>query len=63
MNATYSLLRSKTFWLLVLAAIIPILNAIVPTLPIGVQDGASVLLSLLAMYTHNLTAKNSGATN
>lgn len=60
---TYSLLRSKTFWLLVIAAFIPVANAIVPTLPLGIQDGASAVLSLLAIYTHNLTAQNSGATN
>lgn len=63
MNQTYSLLRSKTFWLLVLAAFIPVANAIVPTLPMGVQDAASVLLSIAAIYTHSLTAKSVGATN
>lgn len=60
---TYSLLRSRTFWLLVLASIIPVANAIVPTLPLGVQDIVSAALSVLAIYTHNSTAQKAGAAN
>lgn len=63
MQNTYSLLRSKTFWLLVVAAFLPIANMIVPTLPVGVQDIVSAVLAMVAMYTHNLTAQNSNATN
>lgn len=63
MQNTYSLLRSKTFWVLVVMSILPIANAIVPTLPVGWQDGVEAVLGLIAMYTHNLTAQTSGATN
>lgn len=63
MNNTYSLLRSKTFWLLVVASVLPIANAIVPTLPIGLQDVVEAVLGVLAMITHNMTAQSVGATN
>lgn len=63
MQTTYSLLRSRTFWLLVIAAFIPVANAIVPTLPPSVQAIVSVILSGMAIVTHNATAQNSGATN
>lgn len=60
---TYSLLKSRTFWLLVIASLLPIGNAIVPTLPMGVQDIVEIVLSVLAMITHNDTAQRSGAIN
>lgn len=63
MQNTYNLLKSRTFWLLVLAALIPVVNAIVPTLPVGVQDVVEALLSVAAMYTHNSGMQNAGATN
>lgn len=63
MNNTYSLLKSRTFWTLVIMSILPIANAIVPTLPTGVQDIAIAILGVLAAYFHNSTAQKSGATN
>lgn len=63
MQNTYSLIKSRTFWLLVLAAVIPIANAIVPTLPLGIQDIVSALLSFAAMYTHNTGMQNAQAVN
>ncbi len=63
MQNTYSLLRSKTFWLLVVTALLPIANAIAPTLPMGVQNIVEIILSVLAMITHNMTAQNSNAVN
>lgn len=62
-QTTYSLLRSRTFWLLVLAAFIPVANAVVPTLPPSIQAVISVILSGLAIVTHNATAQSAGATN
>ena len=44
-------------------SLLPIVNAIVPTLPENIQSIVEVVLALLASYFHNETAKNSGATN
>lgn len=63
MQTTYNLLKSRTFWLLVLAALIPVANAVVPTLPMGIQDIATTLLSLAAIYTHQNGMVKAGATN
>lgn len=63
MSNTYNLLKSRTFWLLVLAAFIPVANAIVPTLPPAWQAAVSVILSFAAIITHNDTAQKSGAVN
>lgn len=63
MQNTYSLLKSRTFWTLVIMALLPVANTIVPTLPMNVQDIATVVLGLLAAYFHNSTAQKAGATN
>lgn len=63
MQQTYSLFKSRTFWTLVAMSLLPILNAIAPTLPLFWQNLAEVLLSILAAYFHNSTAQNSGAIN
>jgi hypothetical protein len=63
MNPTYNLLKSRTFWTLVIMSLLPIANVIVPTLPGGVQAGAELVLGILAAYFHNSTAVNAGATN
>lgn len=63
MNNTYQLLKSRTFWTLVFMSLIPVANAIVPTLAPAGQAFAEILLGLLATYFHNETAKNVGATN
>lgn len=63
MNPTYSLLRSKTFWTLVVMSLLPIANSIVPTLPPLWQNMAELVLGILAAYFHNSTAQAAGATN
>lgn len=63
MTQTYSLLRSRTFWTLVIMSLLPVLNAIVPTLPVPVQATAELILGILATYFHNSTAQKAGATN
>lgn len=63
MTNTYSLLRSRTFWVLVIMSFLPVANAIVPVLPVDVQNLATVILGLLAAYFHGTTAQNSGAVN
>lgn len=60
-TATYNLFKSRTFWLLVVAGLLPALNAIVPTLPTGLQEAVSAILGFVAIYTHNAGVQNFGA--
>ena len=63
MNPTYNLLKSRTFWTLVIMSLLPVANAILPTLSPAFQGIAEVFLGIVAAYFHNSTAVNSGATN
>lgn len=60
---TYSLLRSRTFWTLVVMSLLPVANVIVPTLPEGAQAATEIVLGVIAAYFHNSTAVRSGAVN
>lgn len=63
MNTTYSIFRSRTFWTLVVAGVLPVINLFVPILPQGFQALAEIILASLATYFHASTAQSSGATN
>ena len=63
MQNTYSLLRSRTFWTLVIMSLLPVANAIVPTLPQGAQAAAELVLGILAASFHKSTATRVGAVN
>lgn len=62
-STTYNLLKSRTFWLIVVNAFIQIGNAVVPTLSPTEQALVGFVLGMLAIYTHNQTAVTAGATN
>jgi len=63
MNQTYSLLRSRTFWTLVVMSLLPVFSAVVATLPQAVQAIAEILLAMLASYFHKDGMVQSGAVN
>lgn len=63
MTNTYSIFRSKTFWTLVIAGLLPLVNLFVPFLPQGIQAIAELLLATLASYFHTQTAISAGAVN
>lgn len=63
MNATYSLIKSRTFWTLVVMGLIPIVNLFLPLLSPQYQAAIEPILGFLAAYFHNDTAQRSGATN
>ena len=63
MTNTYSLLRSKTFWLLVATFVVGVGNLFLPVLPTGVQGVVETLLLVFASYFHLQTAVTAGATN
>jgi uncharacterized membrane protein len=63
MTQTYSLLKSRTFWTLVIMALLPVFSAVVATLPQSVQAIAEVLLGLLGAYFHKDGMVQAGATN
>lgn len=63
MNNTYSLLKSRTFWTLVFMSLVPVVNAIIPTLSPMVQSIVVLILGAAGAYFHNDTAQRSGATN
>lgn len=63
MNQTYSIFKSRTFWTLVVAGLLPVINLFVPILPVGIQAVVELLLSVLASYFHMDTAAKAGATN
>lgn len=63
MAATYSLLRSRTFWTgIAMYAItwMPIIDTLVPA---QWKPLADAILTLLMFYFHGQTAKNAGAIN
>lgn len=63
MQNTYSLIKSRTFWVLVVMSLLPIANAIVPTLPPAWQDLVELVLGLVAAYVHKDGMVKAGATN
>ncbi len=63
MNQTYALIRSRTFWTLVVMSLLPVANAIIPTLAPSGQAIAEIVLGLIASYFHNSTAQKAGAVN
>lgn len=60
---TYSLLRSKTFWTLVVTFVVGVGNLFVPVLPADVQGIVTTLLLMLASYFHLQTGLNTSGTN
>jgi hypothetical protein len=52
MENTYALLKSRTFWTLVAMSALPIVNAIVPTLPPLWQNVVEIVLAAAAAYFH-----------
>lgn len=59
----YSLLKSKTFWTIVLMVVVGAGNAVVPVLPADWQAIVEAVLGALASAFHLSTAKNAGAIN
>ena len=59
----YSLLRSKTFWALVISFLVGGVNAITNTLPPDVVTILMLVLNGSAAYFHLQTAQTAGATN
>lgn len=46
----FSVIRSRTFWTVVLMFIVGGLNAVLPVIPVGAQVFVQGLLAVLAMY-------------
>lgn len=63
MNTTYSLLRSKTFWTIVIMAFIGAGNALVPVLPPAYSSLAVILLGALASMFHLSTGQSTSGVN
>ena len=63
MNQTYSLLRSKTFWILVMTFVVGVGNLFVPVLPPAMQGGAMTVLLILASYFHLQTGQSTLGSN
>lgn len=63
MNQNYALIRSRTFWTLVVMGALPIINLFVPLLSPTMQAIVEPILGLIATYFHNSTAQTAGATN
>lgn len=63
MNNAYSIFRSRTFWTLVVAGALPIVNLFTPFLPPAYQALAEVVLLAVANAFHLDTAKRAGAVN
>lgn len=60
---SYSLLRSRTFWTIIVMFIVGGGNAIVQFMPADLQAGLMAVLGFLASYFHKDTAVAAGATN
>lgn len=63
MNQTYALIRSRTFWTLVFMSLVPVVNAVEPTLSPAVQGILELILGAAGAYFHNSTAQRAGAVN
>ena len=64
MTTTYTLLKSRTFWTIVIMSLLPVVTTyIVPTLPPEWATVANIVLGAIAIAFHNDTAQKAGATN
>ena len=63
MQSSYSLLRSKTFWTIVVMAVVGAGNALVPVIPADYQALVLLVLSALASYFHLSTGQSTTGTN
>lgn len=59
----YSLLRSKTFWTLVVTCVVAVGNILIPVIPMGYQAVATTLLLMLASYFHLQTGNSTTGSN
>lgn len=59
----YNPLKSRTFWTIVITVAIGAINAAVPFLSPDLQAVIQGILGVLAIYFHQSTAVNAGATN
>lgn len=59
----YSLLRSKTFWTIVVMALVGAGNAILPVLPVEYSSSLVVILGILASYFHLQTGNSTTGSN
>ncbi len=59
----YSLLRSKTFWTIVLMALIGAGNAIVPVIPPDYAGVLETILAVLASIFHLQTGRSTTGSN
>lgn len=59
----YSLLRSKTFWTMVLMFVVGGGNAIVPIIPTADQALAMLVLTGVASYFHLKTGQSTAGSN
>jgi hypothetical protein len=59
----YSLVRSKTFWTILVMVVVGAGNAVVPIIPADYQAVVVMLLGALASTFHLNTAQNAGAVN
>ncbi len=60
---SYSLLRSKTFWTIVIMFVVGGGNAIIPVLPLSIQAVAMGCLGILASYWHLQTGQSQSGSN
>ena len=63
MNQTYSLLRSKTFWTIVVMAVVGAGNALVPVIPPAYQAIVELVLASMASMFHLSTGLSQSGTN
>lgn len=63
MQKTYNLIRSRTFWTIVVMAVVGAGNAIVPVVPADYQAIVLLILSALASYFHLETGRSTTGTN
>jgi hypothetical protein len=63
MNQTYSLLRSKTFWTIVLMAVVGAGNAVIPVIPTQYAAVMEVVLAAIASIFHQQTGLSTTGTN
>jgi hypothetical protein len=59
----YNILKSRTFWTILLTIIIAVLNAVNPFISPAYQGVITTILGILAIYFHTSTAVKAGAVN
>lgn len=60
MTPTYDILKSRTFWTLVVAGVIPVIDLFVPLLSPSTQAVVGVVLLAVANYFHVAGVQNFG---